>query len=81
MDELQEWELHLLANMIPWAHKADYEQTRLIMWSVLSPYFKKGVNKKPSDILPLATDSDYKEPERSPEEVNELRKIASCIKF
>lgn len=56
MDSMQEWELHLLADMVPWAHKDSYEQTRLLMWSILSPYFKKGVSKKPQDILPLETD-------------------------
>ncbi len=58
MDEMQEWELHLISNMIPWAGKNSYEQTRLIMWSIAAPYFKKGQGKSPEQFFPLYTDEN-----------------------
>lgn len=80
MNELQEWELYLLSDMIPWANKSAYEQTRLLMWSFLSPYFKKGQGKKPNEILPLVTDRDHV-PHYTEEQVDEFRNIVKKLKF
>ena len=80
MDYLQEWELHLLSEMIPWAKKDEYEMTRLMMWSIMSPYFKKGQSKKPKDILPLPTDRDEVE-EYSEEELTDIRQHVANMKI
>lgn len=72
MDSLQEYEIRILIDMIPWANKASYEQTRLLLWGVLSPYMKQ--KKSPKDILPLQTDNMKQQEEALPDEqVDELR--------
>lgn len=62
MDRLQEYEVHLLIDYLPWCNKIDWEQTRMILWGVLSPYLKN--KKSPKDILPLETDNKTLEYEK-----------------
>lgn len=62
MDRLQDYEVHLLIDYLPWCNKVDWEQTRMILWGVLSPYMKQ--KKTPENILPLATDNKTLEYEK-----------------
>lgn len=62
MDRLQDYEVHLLIDYLPWCNKVDWEQTRMILWGVLSPYMKQ--KKTPEKILPLATDNKTLEYEK-----------------
>lgn len=74
MDSLQDYEVQILLEYVPWAQKQSYEQTRLLLWGVLSPYMKQ--KKTPEKLLPLATDKNILEHEKAlPEEqVNTIRK-------
>ena len=54
MDRMQDYEVHLLIDYLPWCNKTNWEQTRMLLWGVLSPYMK--TKKTPEKMLPLATD-------------------------
>lgn len=54
MDRMQDYEVHLLIDYLPWCNKTNWEQTRMLLWGILSPYLKN--KKTPDKILPLATD-------------------------
>lgn len=56
MDNMQEYEISSLINMLKYANKPEWMQTRLIMYASLLPYMKKGVNKDPEDMLPMPFD-------------------------
>ncbi len=56
MDELNEFETTSLLEMLKYADKNSWQQTRFLMWTFLSPYMKKGARKKLEDILPLPFD-------------------------
>lgn len=71
MFRLQDYEIDDLLKYIPYSNKQAYEQTRLILWGVLSPYLK--TKKSPEQILPLATDK--KEIERLKDKPIENEKI------
>lgn len=60
MDRMQQYELQMFIDMLPWAFKHDSEQTRLVLWGILSPYMKK--KQSPEELLPLVTDCKEKEP-------------------
>ena len=81
MDRLQPYEITTLTKMLPWSNKQQYEQTRLMMWSSLSPYMKQ--KKSPDKILPLYTDTHdlYEEHEKplSEDEVDAIRKQILAI--
>lgn len=72
MDRLQDYEVHLLIDYLPWCNKVDWEQTRMILWGVLSPYLKQ--KKTPEKILPLATDTMHeKEKPLSDDKIEDMR--------
>lgn len=75
MDRLQDYEVHLLIDYLPWCNKVDWEQTRMILWGVLSPYMKQ--KKTPEKILPLPTDNKTLEYEKekplSDQQADEIR--------
>lgn len=54
MDEMQQYEVNDLMELVPWANKASYDQMRRIMWASLKPYLKDGVS--PERLMPLYTD-------------------------
>jgi hypothetical protein len=56
MDDLKDWELELLIDNSIWSNKVSWEQTRMVMYSAVLPYMKKGLNKTAKDLLPLPTD-------------------------
>lgn len=57
MDELQDYELQLLSQMVNWSTHQEMEQTRMIMYSVSAPYMKQ--KKKLHDFMPLPTDEEF----------------------
>lgn len=72
MFQLQDFEIQDLIKYLPFAAKTSYEQTRLLLWGVLSPYMK--VKKKASEILPLATDTMHeKEKPLSDQQADAIR--------
>lgn len=75
MDELQDYELQLLSNMVHWATHQQMEQTRMLMYSVSAPYMKQ--KKKLHDFLPLSTDEEF-EPAK-PLEGEELKDARARI--
>lgn len=60
MDDLQEYEISSLINMLKYADKNKWLQTRLMMYASLLPYFKKGADKDIEKFLPLPFDEDEK---------------------
>lgn len=63
MDEIKDYEIELLMSNMHYSYKNEWEMTRMIMYSEMLPYMKKGSDKKPQDILSLPTDEDYEEHE------------------
>lgn len=61
MDEMTEWEIELCMKNMHFASKNEWEQTRMIMYTNLSPYFKRGQSKSPAELFPLSTDSEKEE--------------------
>lgn len=63
MDEMQQYELDLLLNFMPWADKVAYEQMRYQVWASLKPYLKKK-SITPEELLPFYTDKTNEEREQ-----------------
>jgi len=70
MDEMQYYELEIMMDNVKYSNKETWEQTRMLMYSVLSPYLKDK-HAKPKDIFPLMTDDDYKEVYEEPKPTKE----------
>lgn len=49
--------LHGFDQLQKFHNRQSWEQTRALAYFVISPYLKKGSNKKPQDILPFDWDS------------------------
>lgn len=55
--------------------KNSWEQIRITCWRLLSPYYEKGKDYKPWDVLPLPWDNEVTEkPEVDPKQEAERRK-------
>lgn len=85
MDEIVDYEFELLFDLYSQADRASWEQTRLLMFAMLAPYRKKGSSNKPSDILPLPWDDNYKAMKKNDkpltqEQVDMLRNRSEKIK-
>ena len=74
MDSMTEWEIELCMKNMHFAQKNQWEQARMIMYTNLSPYFKKGQSKKPNELFPLSTDEDY-QPDKPPTE-DEIERLS-----
>lgn len=81
MDELQDYEIELLMSNIHYSYKNEWEMTRMIMYSEMLPYMKKGSDKKPKDILSLPTDDDYEEHDYdiSNDQIERLKNVSEHI--
>lgn len=55
LDEMKSYELSIILNNLNCCVKNDWEMSRQIMWSNLTPYSKKKI--KPSDVLTLPWDN------------------------
>ena len=62
MDEMQDWEISMLADSLSSAYREEWEMTRWMVYSIVQPHLRKGMRDKPmKDVLPLAFDDDYEE--------------------
>lgn len=82
MDELQDWEVPILADNLNYGLKDEWEMTRWIVCSVLRPYLKKSVAGKPiTELFPLPTDVDNKmmmeDTEITDKQIDTMRKRAA----
>ena len=74
MDEIKQYEIHLLLEYIPYNSRLEMERTRMLMYSITAPYFKKGQRKSLHEFLPLPCDELEREKERlDVDEVNKIR--------
>lgn len=86
MDDIKDYELELLFDLYSNADRSSWEQTRLLMYTMLAPYRKKGSNTKPTDILPLPWDNGYEQSYKqsdkplTQEQVDMLRERSEKIK-
>ena len=58
MDEIKDYELQLLMDGSGFAYMISWEQTRMLMCSMLAPYQKKGKELKITDVLSFPWDND-----------------------
>ena len=85
MDDIRDWELELLMHNLHWADKVSWEQARMVMYSAVLPYMKRGLNKTAKDLLPLPTDdTGYKfqtehDIEVTDDQLNKLRQHAQQL--
>lgn len=78
MDNLQDWEVYDIYNMLQYADAPQWEQTRWLMYVVAQVNSRKHL--KLSDILQFAWDSDGSSAKTiSTEDVERLRKQAKEI--
>lgn len=81
MDEMQDWEIGLLADSVNAAMRDEWEMTRWIVYSTIQPYLKKSMKEKPmKDIIPLPFDEEESE-ERSitTEQINKLKEHSKIV--
>lgn len=74
MDDLQEYEISSLLNMLKYANMVEWQQTRLVMYASLLPYFKKGSEKDIEKIWPMPFD-DIKTDNISQDKIDQMKKI------
>lgn len=80
MDYMTEYELTIFLENIDYAYVAEWEQTRLLLYGIISAHADpKKFHKKPKDLFPLITDEDYVEyknpDEMTGEEQERIRNI------
>lgn len=73
LDEIQEYEIQLLTEMVPWAHKQSMEETRMMMYTFSSPYMKQ--KKKITEFFPLPTDVNEPVERLEGEELKDVRNM------
>ena len=82
MDSMTEWEIELCIKNMHFASKNEWEQARMIMYTNLSPYFKRGQTQDPKSLFPLSTDEDYqpdKHTDITKEEIERLEEQAAYL--
>lgn len=78
MDNMTEYEIELCMKNMHFAQKNEWEQTRMIMYTNLSPYMKRGQSKTPQDLFPLATDEEQ-QTTVTEEEIEQLQQYANDL--
>lgn len=58
MDELKDYELQLLIEGSEFSNMVTWDQTRMLMYSTLAPYQKKGKELKITDVIKFPWDND-----------------------
>lgn len=79
MDYMTEYEIELCMKNMHFASKNEWEQTRMIMYTNLSPYMKRGQSKTPQDLFPLATDEEQEQTTVTEEEIEQLQQYANDL--
>ena len=78
MDKMEHYEAEMLMDNMNYADKEEWERTRLLMYSALSPYLKNK-SMKPEELLPLSTDDaikeQYEEHKPTKNEYDEMRQM------
>ena len=83
MDEIQDWEISLLADNVNYGLKDEWNMTRWIVYSVLQPYLKKTDKQKSmTQLFPLPSDTEYEvehDIEISNEQIETLKEHAKMF--
>lgn len=84
MDEMQDWEVSLLADSVSAGYREEWEMTRWLVYSIIQPNLKKSLRDKPmKEIIPLPFDEDYytEEPdiEITQEQINILKRRSEAL--
>lgn len=81
MDNLQDWELSLLADCINSSMRDEWEMTRWIVYSTIQPYLKKSMrDKSMKDIIPLPFDEeDETEHNITEEQISQLKEHSKLV--
>ena len=79
MDYMTEYEIELCMKNMHFASKNEWEQTRMIMYTNLSPYMKRGQSKTPQELFPLATDEEQEQTTVTEEEIEQLQQYANDL--
>ena len=59
MDRMADYELSVFLDNVDYAYVDEWEQTRILLWGLFKVNAGKNWSKKPSDLIPLVTDSNY----------------------
>lgn len=81
MDNMQDWEITLLADSLNSSLRDEWEMTRWIVYSVLQPYLKKSLREKPvKDLFPMPFDEeDEEEHNITNEQIRQLKERSKII--
>lgn len=81
MDYLQEYEISSLINLLKYANKNEWQQTRLMMYASLLPYFKKGAEKDIEKFMPMPFDPKAKAMRKdiTNDEIKAMNKLSAHI--
>lgn len=78
MDKMEHYEAEMLMDNMNYANKDEWERTRLLMYSALSPYLKNK-SMTPEELLPLSTDDvikeQYEEHKPTKQEYDEMKQM------
>lgn len=62
MDDMQEWEISLLADNVNSALRDEWEMTRWIVYTTIQPHIKQSQRDKPiHELMPLPFDEENEE--------------------
>ena len=77
MDELQDWEVYDIYNMLQYADSASWEQTRWLMYVIAQVNSRKQL--KVTDILHFSWDQTQKNTTITDDEIKRLKEKADII--
>lgn len=77
MDELQDWEVYDIYNMLQYADSASWEQTRWLMYVIAQVNSRKQL--KVTDILKFSWDDVQKNTRITDDEIQRLKEKADVI--
>lgn len=77
MDELQDWEVYDIYNMLQYADSASWEQTRWLMYVIAQVNSRKQL--KVTDILKFSWDDVEKNTRITDDEIQRLKEKADVI--
>ena len=79
MDNMQHYEAEMLLDNMMYANKDEWERTRMLMYTSLSPYLKKK-DMSPQELFPLVTDDNcievYEEPKPTKDDFERMKAMA-----
>lgn len=66
MDNIMGYEIETLLDMLKYVNRHEWQQTRLMIYTFMAPYMKKGFKKDLEDILPLPFDKKFTKKKQDP---------------